>query len=212
MPFPFTYTPDMPVATHLPSADQPIMNDNSQYLQAFGNRDHEFTQNSALPGIDGYHKQITFSANQNTPGFTSTSVSVAYANIAGAVPQSQMFFNNAAGNARLTSVLAAVAGVPGSVAVPTVAANGATFLPGTAALGGLLLQWGTGNSLSAVVFPAAFSVVTFPPRVTVTPFGLAASCTTPPVMVVTPTATGFQVGNNGGQNFNYHWIAIGQAV
>jgi len=207
---PFAYTPDMPVASHLPAADQPLMNANSQYLKDFGDRDHEFTQNSATPGIDGYHKQITFAKNQTTPSFTSTAVSVAYANAAGAVPQSQIFFNNAVGDAQLTSVAAAI---PGSLAVPTVAANGATFLPGTAALGGLLLQWGSGVAATPVVFPVAFSVAVFAPIVTVTPVSAStASCTVSPVVTAFPSGTGFTVSNNAGQLFAFFWMAIGQAA
>ena len=116
---------------------------------------------------------------------------------------SQLCYKNALNtDVQLTSVKASI---------PTVSGNGVTFLPGTTADGGLLLQWGFGSSGVPITFPVPFTNAIFSPRVTLTPFGTTAQCTTPPVMTTTPTTTGFQVANNGGQVFSFHWMAIGQA-
>ena len=192
------YTPDMPVASHLPSADQPVMNANSQYLKDFGSKDHQFTLNSAN-AYDGFHNQVTFNANESAPAF-SPGVSVLYPNTGNG--QSQLCFKNAAVDVQLTTVKASV---------PTISGNGCSFIPGTPAGGGLLIQWGSGTSGVAVTFPVAFTNAVFSPRVTVTAVGPTASTTTPPVISTGPSTTGFTCGNNGGQAFTFHWMAIGQA-
>lgn len=180
----FTYTPNMPVATNFPSNDQPLMNQNSQYLNAFGNKDHNLSQNSANVN-DGYHKQVTFNTNHATTGFAS-GVSVLYANTANG--QSQMFYNNASGNIQMTVVKASV---------PTVSGNGCSFLPG-----GILIQWGLGTN--GATFPVAFTTLY---SVTATPTGFLSS--NPAVTAVSTTA--FTFANAGGQAFNNYWMAIGLA-
>jgi hypothetical protein len=193
-----TYTPNIPQPQDIPAKSQSQILQNFQYLVPSAattglKRDHQMLLVDTV-NTDGVHKQVTFAANQTTPGFTGN-VGVVYSNSANG--QSQLFFNNAAQNVQLTTAVASV---------PTIAANGATFLPG-----GLLLQWGSGTSGAAVVFPVAFTAAIFAPRVTVTPAGGTGSTTTPPVITTLPTATGFNVGNNGGQVFQYYWMAIGQA-
>ncbi len=208
---PFTYTSPLPVATNFPSIDQPNMTANTQYLVDFGNKDHQFTQNSTNLN-DGTHKQVTLS-NQTTPGFLGKGAnSVAYANTAGAVPQSQLFFNNAAGDVQLTSAAAAVGP---NLAVPTLAANGVSFLPGTAALGGLLIQWGTDTKSTGglTTFPVAFAAAAY--TVVLTPTGAPGPASANGLLtVLAKTTTNFQIGNNTGnaQSYTYNWIAIGQAV
>ena len=193
-----TYTPNIPQPQDIPANSQGQILQNFQYLVPSAattglKRDHQMLMVDTA-NTDGVHKQVTFAANQTTPGFTGN-VSVLYPNTANG--QSQLFFNNAAQNVQLTTAIASV---------PTIAANGVTFLPG-----GLLLQWGSGTSGVPVVFPVAFSVAVFAPRVTVSPVGATGNTTTPPVITTVPTATGFAVGNFGGQGFTYHWMAIGQA-
>lgn len=143
----FTYFPAVPQPGDFPSASQGQFLSNFQYLNAFGNRDHELTQNTSNAN-DGTHKQVTLTNQTPTPGFTGGS-SVLYAN--SAVGQSQLFFNNAAGDIQLTSLKASV---------PTSATSGVSFLPG-----GILIQWGqsTGawNGTNSITFPVAFSATPF---------------------------------------------------
>jgi hypothetical protein len=192
---PFAYTPDMPVATHFPSADQPLMNANSQYLNDFGNQDHQFTQNSAL-AIDGYHKQATFAANMATPGFAS-GVSVLYPNTANG--QSQLFFNNAAGDVQLTGIKGIVgpdAAVPSITVGPPYQA--VTFLPG-----GMLIQFGN-TTASSVTFPVAFRAGTTP-SVSFSVAGTSGGA----FPIVAPTASGFTTASLLAGT-NLYWIAIGE--
>jgi len=208
---PFAYTSPLPVATNFPSIDQPNMTANTQYLKDFGDKDHQFTQNSNNAN-DGTHKQVTLS-NKSTPGIPSGTDSVAYANVnVGAVPKSQLFFDNGVGNAQLTAVAAAVGP---NLAVPTLAANGVSFLPGTAAVGGLLIQWGTDTKSTGglTTFPVAFGSA--PYSVVLTPSGAPGPASANGLLtVLAKTTTTFQIGNNTGnaQSYTYNWIAIGQAV
>lgn len=137
-----SFTQNVPLSNQFPSTSQPPMLQDNQYLFAFGDRDHEFTENSAN-AEDGTHKQVTLS-NHATPGFAGAD-SVLYANLANG--ESNLFFNNAGIDGQLTSF---------KTGVPTNAANGCSCLPG-----GLLIQWGiaTGvwNNVNTVTFPVAFS-------------------------------------------------------
>ncbi len=184
---PFQYTPDMPVASHLPSADQPLMNANSQYLNDFDSRDHQFTKDSTNAN-DGTHKQVTLT-NKAAPGFAGAS-SVVYANTANA--QSQLFFQNAIGSVQLTTQIASV---------PMINSPGVTYLPG-----GLLIQWGISVSSGAgeINFPVAYSVATFSPVVAFAPVS------GPTVTLLVSTAsTKFTITPAG---VGVSWIAIGQAL
>lgn len=183
---PFTFTPATPQAGNFPANDQPLMEANNQYLQEFGVRDHQFTGLSAVNNTDGTHKQVTLT-NEAAPGFTGAS-SVVFANLANG--QSQLFFqNNTPATVQLTTV---------KTNVPTIAANGVSYLPG-----GILIQWGTGSN--NITFPVAFTTVY---SATATPTSSALSG---PAGMTALSTTGLTMGNAAGQLFNVNWIAIGLA-
>ncbi len=175
---------------------------NFTYLQTSIGRDHNFT-NDPLGTNDGLHTKSTYWVQTADPATTATQIAV-YSKI-DAAGKIQLWFrqeNNGTAvqlTAQPTTALA--------TAVPITSGNGATWLPG-----GFLLQWGTSTSGVGVVFPTPFMVApVFQPRVTVTPIGATATCTTPPCITSGPTNTGFTVLNSAGQVFNYSWHAIGQA-
>ena len=194
-----SYTQNTPLSTEFPATSQPLMLANNQYLFAFGDRDHEFTENSAN-GEDGTHKQVTLS-NHATPAFAGAD-SVLYANTANG--ESNLFFNNAGIDGQLTSF---------KTGVPTNAANGCSCLPG-----GLLIQWGvaTGvwNNSNTVTFPIAFSA----PAYCITAnqqFGGAGNIQF--VQISTIAATTFKpvlqtsAGSIVGFSTTIYWTAIGPA-
>lgn len=189
-----TFTPNTPQAGNFPANDQPLMNANNQYLQQFGQRDHQFTLIGGVNTQDGTHKQVTLT-NEAAPGFTGAN-SVLFANTDGT--NSQLFFQNAAGTAQLTT---------NKTGVPTVAANGASFLPG-----GLLIQWGTDtkNTAQSTTFPVAFGAAAY--SVVFTPTAITALANGLP-LVSAKSATTFTIGNTTGnvQSYTYNWIAIGPA-
>lgn len=179
------FTPNTPQAGNFPANDQPLMNDNFQYLNGFGSRDHQFTKDTANTN-DGTHKQVTLT-DEAAPGFAGAS-SALFSNTANG--QSQLFFqNNTPATVQLTTI---------KTGVPTLAANGVSFLPG-----GLLIQWGTGAN--NITFPIAFATVY---SATATP---TSSSLSGPAGMTVLTNTGLTMANNAGQVFNSHWIAIGLA-
>lgn len=191
----FAYDPNLPVAGNFPMTDQPGMTANAGYLKDFGNKDHEFTQNSAN-NVDGFHKQVRFSVNKTTPGFGS-GVAVAYANTANG--QSQLFYNNGGGDVQLTGIKAIVgpdAAVPSITAGPPYRA--VTFLPG-----GMLIQFGNTTSAS-VTFPVAFKAGTTP-SVSFSVAGTSGGA----FPTIVPSETGFALsGTLAGTNV--YWTAIGE--
>ena len=182
----FTYTPNTPVASHFPADDQPVMNQNFQYLNSFATRDHQFSLLSTTPN-DGTHKQVTLTNLGGTPGFAGAS-SVVYGKLANG--QSQIFFNNALQDVQLTTAIANV---------PTLGTTGVTFLPG-----GLLLQWGVSANNSGTFTPNFSTVYT----ATAVPTTNALS--TPPALT-SLTNAGLSMTNSSGQAFGIRWMAIGLA-
>ncbi len=195
----FTYTPITPQGSHFPANDRPLMTANFQYLQNFGNRDHEFTLLSGVNTQDGTHRQVTLNDQASTgPGFTGAS-SALFSSAVNAV--SQLFFQNSGGIVQLTDQRANI---------PTLLPNGGTYIPG-----GLLMIWGSGSGTtgSLVNFhtvlqnptfsgPALFVVLN--PNTTGGGFAIGAS---------TLTANGFTLGNMGGSGVNntFTYLAIGPA-
>lgn len=53
----FVYTPAIPQLTDIPSQSAPLFAANYSYLQSWGNKDHNFSSNTAN-ATDGYHKVI----------------------------------------------------------------------------------------------------------------------------------------------------------
>lgn len=185
----------------IPTGSVPL---NQDYLNIQGNFsslntqfnvDHvPLTSTSGTPP-NGYHTAIHLvpqGSITNTPSYGQ----LYSQNITDVNTDQALFWNTGSGN-RTVQLTVPI--------VPTVNANGCTFLPG-----GLLFQWGAATSGSTVTFPQAFNVGLFAPRVIVTPVGATSSTTTPAVITTTPTSTGFVVQNNGGQTFTFHWMAIGQ--
>jgi hypothetical protein len=197
----FIYTPNTPQAAHFPADDQGPMNENFQYLNSFGSRDHQFTGNTTNVN-DGIHKQVTLAA-QSTPGFTG-GTAVLYGNTANAA--TQLFFNNSLTNAQLTT---AIAGVPAISAGPPL--QGISFLPG-----GLLIQWGfANNGTNLVTYPIAFKSGGVGPVVTVSyqnnvALNIAAATVVPNNS--TPNMSFQLLIPAGSVNLPFNWIAIGQAT
>jgi hypothetical protein len=192
----FIYTPNTPQANHFPSDDQPLMNQNFQYLLGTGPagantargllRDHNMTLNTAN-APDGIHLQVRM-PNQTTPGFTNAN-SVIYVNNANT--DSQIFFNNVSQNVQLTTAKAGV---------PNIVANGCSFLPG-----GLLIQWGRSNNGGTFTpnFTTLFSVTSTP--------NVATGFLNSIAVINSATNAGFTMQNSGGQVFPVYWVAIGLA-
>jgi len=189
-----TYTPNIPQPQDIPANSQSQILQNFQYLVPSAattglKRDHQILLVDTA-NTDGVHKQVTFAVNQATPGFIGN-VSVLYPNTANA--GSQLFFNNAFGNAQLTSL---ITGVPAINVGPPF--TGTTFLPG-----GLLLQFGRAATNTLYNFPVAFSGASTP----VISYGVSNGGNVPIIAVL--NSTQFQINGTAG---TLTWMAIGQAV
>lgn len=200
------YTPGIPVSTNFPADDQPNMQNNTDYLYAFGDKDHKFTKDSAL-AYDGFHQQVSLYANLGASPKTAASVSVIYPKDVGSY--SQLFFDNGAATATGTDAQLTVnrpASGP-NAAIPSYSAGppskGVSYLPG-----GLLIQYGsTQNAGNTSTFPVAFSAV--PYSITVSYIN---DTSLPPLGVKFVSASGFSaVIPSGAPNLPYYWIAIGPA-
>lgn len=197
----FIYNPAIPQPGDFPSTSQGELLANFQYLLGTSNRqlnrDLSLSLNSGTLS-DGTHKQVTFLANQSTPG-SANAVSVAYVNSANG--GSQLFFDNGLSNAQLTVNKASVPSV--SAGPP---AKGVSFLPG-----GLLIQWGF-STTDITTFLVPFNAApTMPIIVTATPTTKATN-TYGGIVSITALNVGFTFQNNGGVIVpSYYWIAIGQA-
>lgn len=196
----FTYSPNIPQPGDFPSQSQDQILQNYQYLQVFGQKDHQFPGSTSTANV-GTHKSVSLTDGAS-PGITNVS-SVLYANTGNG--QSQLYFQNNAINAQLTSFKAGV---------PTAATNGATSLPG-----GLLLQWGQGtgtyNGSNDITFPVAFSAT--PYSVTATQIFVAGFRNFIQIDVSNTNATKWtpRLINDGGGNVagssTIWWMAIGPA-
>lgn len=198
----FTYTPITPQGSHFPANDRPLMTANFQYLQKWADRDHKFTLLSGVNTQDGTHLQVTMAANLAMSPLFNGGVSVLYPKEVGNVLQSQLYFNNAAGDVQLTSVQAAVGALQ---AVPSITSGGGTVKAASFLPGGFIIQWGSTTGPN-IVFPVTFAAGILP---TVT---FSVTGTNPPGIAPTiaagPSTTGFSIS----QPVGVHWIAIGQAV
>lgn len=195
----FTYTPNMPVASNFPSDDEPLMNQNSQYLNAFALRDHEFTKDTTNAN-DGTHKQLTLNdVMVLTPGFTGAS-SVLFSKQAQSV--SCLFFDNNGTPVQLSSV------------PPILTNNGGTWLPG-----GLLMIWGTASGAggSTINFHTNMKNPAFSGKAI---FVSVVALSAPPgggsayvAGIASLTATSFGLANTSGAPgaFNIGYLAIGPA-
>ena len=150
----FTYTANIPAASHNPSVDQPDMQINTNSTDAIIEVDHySFNDN-----LGGYHKQVNLVNSVANPGTPAGVGSVLFSK------SNDWYFQNASLGVNAIQMTEAAF-------FPVVALNdGRTFLPG-----GLILQWGfvvaggtfsnldTGNVVFATAFPTSvINVLTTP--------------------------------------------------
>lgn len=137
----FAFTSTIPAANNDPADDQPLMLQNNASTAALIAIDH-VGFNVANGGM---HKQVTFTANQSAPGF-STGVSDLFVNLVSSV--SQLFFQNSAGTVQLTGL--------------TVTQSGSNY--GITTPWGLIFNFGSAGITpagTAVVFAVPFSTATY---------------------------------------------------
>lgn len=127
----FTYTTDIPAATHDPSVDQSPMQVNCNSIASILNQDlYGFGT-----GNDGYHQQVTFPAVHSAPTVTPPAgiVTTQTSN-----SKSELFYTNSTANAQITNTSLS-------------ASAGEGMLPG-----GLLIKCGVGSTAGAQTFTTAF--------------------------------------------------------
>lgn len=119
----FTYTTNIPAASHNPSADQPIMQTNTNSIDSLIQVDHySFNDNNG-----GYHKQVNL-VNEANPGTPAGVGSVLFGK------SNEWHFQNA--SLGVNSIQ-----MTNSAAFPVAAAQGRSFLPG-----GIVIEWGNGTT------------------------------------------------------------------
>lgn len=205
------FTPNTPQGPELPNFSQPLMEANNQYLQAFGNRDHQFTLDSGNMN-DGTHKSVTFNDLAGSPGFAGASCVVYSKSVtppAGtAFPQ--LFFDASSPSApvQLTSHTPHTATIGGVT-------SGYSYVPG-----GVMIIWGYGTygPNTSVPFPTdpntsaalTLSAVPYSVVTTFTNTGSVGFAT-----VSSTSTTGFTLvvrdRNGGNLTTTISWIAIGPA-
>jgi hypothetical protein len=125
----FIYTNNIPAASHNPSADQPIMQVNTNSINSIIGIDH-YSFNDPN-NLSGYHKVIDLVNQTVIPTLPSGVGAMIYAG------QGELIFNNA--NIPTGTFLTQ------SKAPPVAAARGSSFLPGLT-----VMQWGSGAITSGV--------------------------------------------------------------
>jgi hypothetical protein len=191
----FIYTDNIPAASHNPSADQPIMQINTNSIDGIIAVDH-FSFNDPN---GGWHKQSTY-VNETAPTTLPGQLALYSKGPAGGPSELFMIRDGNAGTETQLSTSA--------VGTAVRAQTGYSWLPG-----GLLIQWG-----QTVVVPGTTTVISFlQPFATVGGFlpvvvatGLAsASNQGIGIGIGTITTTGFRVNNQIGVNNTINWHAIG---
>lgn len=201
-----TYNPNIPQPADLLSVSQSDILTNFQQLDAVFDNDHydySFAGGAAAPydiavaGDKGKHKQVTFVR--------------ASADIANAGADELGLFNKNTGAGAQELYLRRESGgtvIQMTAGDPTVAASGATFLPG-----GLLLQWGlagpyVGDSTPTINFPTAFGAVPYNIQAT-----MLRNVSNVDVVYVrqAPTTTNFQLRINQVGSSQIYWMALGVA-
>jgi len=138
----FIYENNIPAASHNPSADQPIMQTNTNSINSIIGVDH-FSFNTAN---GGYHKQVSL-VNEATPALPS---GVGCMLLSGS---NNLIFANAQ---IPTGVFLTQSNAP-----PVVAIKGSTFLPGA-----IVMQWGQGTTTGGIfndtyIYPMTTTFVIF---------------------------------------------------
>lgn len=207
----FTYTEDIPDGPHNPSADQPLMQVNTNSTFSIIDVDHyTFNNNNG-----GFHKQSTYVAP--SPASTPTTSSPQIAVYGNTGPQGTELYSIRDGVAQTEVLLIpARSGVVG----PSRTTNGYTFLPGPgfgANKGGILMQWGFYSTLTSGSNVLTFvglggvsfaSVVAFNPNIQVTGFS-AVSTGNIGLTISSVTNAGFTVVNSNPLVTGIYWQAIG---
>lgn len=147
----FAFSTSIPAANNSPADDQPYMLSNNSSTSGIIAIDHVGFNTSN----GGYHKQITFSANQSAPGY-GTGVSDLFVNLSSSI--SQLFFQNSAGTVQLT-------GLP----ITSTSTGGGTCW-GITTPWGLKLNFGQSvisvNSSQTITYAVAFSSTVYSTLVT----------------------------------------------
>lgn len=190
----WVYTRDIPFASHNPSADQPVMQTNTNSIDSLIKEDHySFNDNNG-----GLHKQSTY-VNETTPTTAAGQLAL-YSKGAPGGPSALYLVrdNNLGTETQLSSV---------TIGTAVAATTGASWLPG-----GLLIQWGSvaaATGVTLVNFLNAFTVTgSFPlPIVTVSQVQTGAN-PEQVIAIIVLSNTQFQIRNTGVLTTVYY-MAIG---
>lgn len=200
------YQPNIPTGSVPLNQDYLNIQGNFSSLNTSFGRDHQPLTTATFPP-DGYHTWVhlvpfstTASNPPNNQPVTAPAATAGYGQLFGAqindgINTDQALYYLSGGN-RLTQLTRNIQ--------PLATATGYTFLPG-----GLIMQWGTATSGAGVTFNVAAKFTTLF-SIQITPFsaGGAQTITSAP-QTFNVLSTGFTVGNNSGNLFNYYWMAFG---
>lgn len=188
------YVGNTPQGTQTPAASYPQISANFQYLESFGDTDHQFTANDSTAN-DGTHKKVTLNDQASDPSFTGSDSVLYSKDVSGT---SQLFFRNSAGVSQLSGGSAATSGY--------------TYLPA-----GILMQWGQATG----VYRTGATAVTFPIAFSAAPYSITYSMFYPSypgsysvsnlIKTGSITTTQFYPLNNDGVARTILWLAIGPA-
>lgn len=191
-----TYQPNIPTGTVNLDVDYQNLRGNFQQADTVFNSDHTLLSN-ATPQ-KGYHTSIHMipqAAPTNTPGYGQV-----YSNTVndGINTDQSLYFQTGTGNRNLLLT---------RNFTPTVAANGATFLPG-----GLIMQWGSSTAVlnssnTTITFPMAFPNAVYSVQVTVV---TSNNSTIRLSLQGVATLVDFTTTQTNSPNFiRMYWMAIG---
>lgn len=197
----FTYTDDIPDATHNPSTDQPDMKINTNSIDSIIAVDHYSFEEGNL-NRDGWHKQSTYPTLGVAPTTLALQGAVYTKDVGGGV--TQLFYRPQSNSTEIQ-----LTGV-----TPQVANNGYSSLPG-----GILIQWGqkalvgTGEQAVTINYVAEGNIAM--PNDTFVALATLRNSTVnttnnPTIACRDRTAAGFTAHYSGASGYNeFQWIAIG---
>ncbi len=196
----WVYTRDTPFASHNPSADQPVMQTNTNSIDSLIQEDHfGFNDNNG-----GLHKQSTY-VNQAAPPTGAGQLALYSKGAIGGPSALYLIRDNNAGTETQLSSL--------TIGTAVAATTGASWLPG-----GLLIQWGAFTmtavaTAQTITFLNPFSTTNplFPLPIVTTGAGItnAIPVGNRAVEVQTFTNADFQAINGSGTVRTLYWMAIG---
>ncbi len=203
----FTYNLNIPNGPNNPSADQPLMQTNTNSINSIISVDHFPFQSTGQQ--DGYHKQVSL-VNQAAPGVPANANGVLFSNIANTL--SFPFWQNSLGNFSLAST------TPSLI-------NFITSLPG-----GFIIQFGivngshggdnhfvsgdTGTVTFVNAFPTALNFVFTQPvwnsAVNTAPLSQATFAVDNNPAKFLKTAFSWSLDTGSSSYTSFFWVAIGQ--